>query len=361
MMAMFLRCLMFVFGGHQLQRESALWWSRKERRGGKGAWTWYGLGFGNTLPRHGYCWLEPRFDWDRVRFRPQFTDEVLFGDNILHGQRLRHGVEPQIFFDSIQRLEMALNRLGQHTQTSSVRDCLVSWMAHICLQQFRVDVLHRAKRDIANDQRDGAVKGEHPFCMEHFQDIFVDKVYVMSGNRCEVKSVSTLAHLLFDFDDGLARTHWEYLPFRTLHRRAVLGARSLNVHAQHSPSEGLEEKFWRELWKSLLTYHRILPYPSHDAIMQRTKHGKRMWYSIIARKEDSADLDGHVEEMREGLNRREKRARAAKERMQRRREEYIDNLRWMWGRKSWQPGRPPSLPLWVAWDKEKWKEWIMKD
>jgi hypothetical protein len=27
MMAMFLRCLKFVFGGQQLQRESALWWS----------------------------------------------------------------------------------------------------------------------------------------------------------------------------------------------------------------------------------------------------------------------------------------------------------------------------------------------
>jgi hypothetical protein len=31
MMAMFLRCLRFVFGGHQLRRESALWWSKRER------------------------------------------------------------------------------------------------------------------------------------------------------------------------------------------------------------------------------------------------------------------------------------------------------------------------------------------
>ena len=31
MMAVFLRCLRFVFGGHMLERESALWWSRRDR------------------------------------------------------------------------------------------------------------------------------------------------------------------------------------------------------------------------------------------------------------------------------------------------------------------------------------------
>ena len=49
-MAMFLRCLRFVFGGYQLRRESALWWSRRERP----TRTWYGLGSCNTLPRYKY-------------------------------------------------------------------------------------------------------------------------------------------------------------------------------------------------------------------------------------------------------------------------------------------------------------------
>ena len=64
MMAMFLRCLRFVFGGHLLSRESALWWSRRERTAGEPAQlrVWHELGFCNTLPRYGYCWLEPKVD-----------------------------------------------------------------------------------------------------------------------------------------------------------------------------------------------------------------------------------------------------------------------------------------------------------
>ncbi|KIW19427.1 hypothetical protein PV08_03722 [Exophiala spinifera] len=64
MMAMALRCLRFVLGGHQLSRESALWWSRREREVGNPPRPriWYGLGFCNTLARYGYCWLEPRID-----------------------------------------------------------------------------------------------------------------------------------------------------------------------------------------------------------------------------------------------------------------------------------------------------------
>jgi hypothetical protein len=57
MMAMFLRCLPFVFGGHLLSRESALWWSRRERNVGEPPRLriWHGLGFCNTLPQYKYC------------------------------------------------------------------------------------------------------------------------------------------------------------------------------------------------------------------------------------------------------------------------------------------------------------------
>ena len=206
-MAMFLRCLRFVFGGHQLQRESALWWSRKERLGEKCMWSWYGLGFCNTLPRHGYCWMEPRFDWDRMRFSSQFTDKVLFGNNVLHGQRLRRGAALQTFLNSIQQLEMALSWLAQHSQNALIYDRLISWIVHICLQQFRMDVLGRIKREIRIDQRREALNGREPFCMEYFRKIIAEKVHIISGNRCEIKRVSTLAYFLFCFDDEFPRTH----------------------------------------------------------------------------------------------------------------------------------------------------------
>ena len=124
MMAMALRCLRFVLGGHQLYRESALWWSRCEREVGDPPQQriWYGLGFCNTLSRYGYCWLEPRIDWERLVFKSEVTDRVLFGNSMLRGQYLRRGGRVEDFFNTTRRLELALQWLEQHHRHEIVRD-----------------------------------------------------------------------------------------------------------------------------------------------------------------------------------------------------------------------------------------------
>jgi hypothetical protein len=93
MMAMFLRCLRFVLGGHELKRESALWWGKRERAPNEESEhrVWYGLGFGNTMGRYTYCWMERRVDWEELKFLPEIKDQVLFGNNTLRGQYLRRG------------------------------------------------------------------------------------------------------------------------------------------------------------------------------------------------------------------------------------------------------------------------------
>jgi hypothetical protein len=115
-MAMFLRCLRFVFGGHALRRESALWWSRRQRTVGQPPQQrlWYGLGFCNTLPRYKYCWLEPRLNWNQLTFRSHITDHVLFGNNMLRGQYLRRGGQVRDFFNTTQQLELALQWIEQY-------------------------------------------------------------------------------------------------------------------------------------------------------------------------------------------------------------------------------------------------------
>jgi hypothetical protein len=92
--------------------------------------------------------------------------------------------------------------------------------------------------------------------------------------------------------------------------------------------------------------------------MQKTKDGKRMWYSLIGRERDIASVEDDVKEKPEERCRSERSERARKERMQRRQEEYVGGLRWAWGRKSWQPGLPEALPTWLIWEKKQWKEWI---
>jgi hypothetical protein len=324
-MAMFLRCLRFVFGGHLLSRESALWWSRRERQVGDPPRlrVWYGLGFSNTLPRYGYCWIEPRVDWERITFQSQITDQVLFGNNMLRDQYLRRGGRVRDFFAATQRLELALEWIDQCRDKATIRNRLLIWMVHICLQQFRMDVLSSLKTEIFEEEREAALEGQRPFCVEYFQEIFGYDIHLMSGNRCDFKVVSQLGHFLFDYDDGRVRAHWEDRPFRKLYRRARTALRL------RCSAIDLDETFARHFWRCLYRYHWILPYPCTEVLLQTTKQSRRMWYSIQPIPE------------------------AADERVTR-----LDADVWEWARKSWRPGFPPAVPRYVWWSKEEWQEWI---
>jgi hypothetical protein len=68
-------------------------------------------------------------------------------------------------------------------------------------------VLGSVRGEIVQERRAEAIKGEVGFCMEYFSEIMTNRVYLMSGNRCDFKQASDLAHFLFDFDDGRIRAH----------------------------------------------------------------------------------------------------------------------------------------------------------
>lgn len=317
MMAMFLRCLRYVCGGHLLEQEGALWHSKRERTVGDPPRLrlWYGLGFKNTLPMHKYCWMEPRIDWNTVQFKSDVTDNVLFGNKTLQGEYLRRGRQAKGFFDISRQLELALDWIGEHRNNDRLCDRLVSWMVHICLVQFRLDVMSAVKGEVKSEVQEEALKGEKGLCHEYVDEIMRGGCYLMSGNKTEFKQVSRLGHFLFDFDDGVVREHWEDRPFRVLYRRARTGVRIRNRQ--------YKRLFQARLWEWLYEYHWVLPYPCGNALLQTTKTGKRMWYSI----QRSAEDDRRSE-------------------------------KWERARKGWQGGRPREFPAWTKWGKEEWQQWI---
>jgi hypothetical protein len=323
MMAMFLRCLQFVLSGHALPRESALWWSRRDRMVGQERRIWYGLGFSNTLPRYGYCWLEPRFDWTRLVFLPAVTDRVLFGNSMLRGRYLRRGGQVQDFFHLTRRLELALDWLGQYARHQGIRDWMISWIIHICLQQFRVDILASVRAEIRREVREEALRGGEPFCYEYFEEIMVGGVYLSSGNRAEIKVATHLGHCLFDYGDGdhWRRDHWEDRPFRKMYRRA-----STALQVRFGEHSAMDRRFRRRFWRALFNHHWILPHPAGGQLLQTTKEGHRMWYSLVTgATTDVARLEPSA---------------------------------WSWGRKNWQAGRPSPLPEYLSWDKGDWEDWL---
>lgn len=319
-LAMFLRCLRFVFGGHQLERESALWWSRRELR----TRVWYGLGFCNTMPRYGYCWLEPRLDWERLTFDEDVTEQVLFGNAMLRDQYLRHGGQIQDFFNTTRRLELALTWIDRHHQNQRIRDELIHWMVHICLQQFRIDVLRTVQFEISEDHREEALQGTQPFSYEYLDQIMPAGLHLVSGNRSDFKEVSKLVRFLFHFDDGRARNHWQDRPFRKLYQRARMA-----LDLRHAALE-LGTTFSRRLMRYLVSHHWILPYPFKDGLMQTTKEGRRMWYSIQPRRNAAEPLV------------------------------VVPLKHWEWAQKSWRAGQPPALHRSISWSKEEFEAWMAR-
>lgn len=312
MMFAFLRCLRFVMGGHRLEPETAMWASQRRSGEGQQQRRWYGLGFCNTLPRYRYCWLEPRVDWERLCFQPSVTNGMLFGNSVLRGQTMRRGREVTAFFDMALALERGIEWIERNRHNQAVREEVLTWLVHICLKQFRLDVLHAVKAEIREDRRDEALKGERAFCHDYFADIMTDGCYLMSGNRCDFKAPSTLVSYLLDHDDQRLRQHWDHKPFRKLYQRARA---KLNREDRE-----LEREFTQRYRRWLSRYHWVLPYPCSNALLQTSKAGgRRMWYSI------SYDEEGR---------------------------------RWVWGRKNWQDGQPPRWPASVSRNETEWAQWI---
>lgn len=312
MMFAFLRCLRFVIGGHQLEPETAMWASKRTLGEAPQQRNWYGLGFCNTLPRYKYCWLEPRIDWQRLCFKPDVTNSILFGNGVLRGQTIRRGAQLAAFFDTAVALERGLTWIEKNRENGIIREEVLSWMVYVCLKQLRLDVLNAVKTEIKEEKRGEAMKGEQPFCYNYFDEIMVDGCYLLSGNRCDFKVPSDLAAFLLNDGDGLARQHWEDKPFRKLYQRAKIG---LGMQGDE-----LVEKFTRRYWRWLFKYHWVLPYPCGNALLQTSKaEGRRMWYSI---KQDE------------------------------------ERKTWIWGRKKWEEGEPRRFPRVAGRQEKAWEDWI---
>lgn len=74
-------------------------------------------------------------------------------------------------------------------------------------QQFRMDIMNSVRAGIHVKHRTEGLEGEAAFCQKHFDHIMVAPMYMVSGNKSHLKRADHLVHLLFDFDDGRARTH----------------------------------------------------------------------------------------------------------------------------------------------------------
>ncbi|RKK90846.1 hypothetical protein BFJ68_g16350 [Fusarium oxysporum] len=275
MMDMLLQCLQVAVGGRDYSRQGALWWSRRELLQPAGLpRVYYGLGFGQTLEQYGYCWIEPRINWTLLRFLPDITDSVLFGNGTLHKRYLKYGGHVKHFFDLSRRANLGLEWLRRYPKEDAITDQIVSWLCHICLQQMRADILHSIQGDLRPKVRTTILDDDVQFCRKGLSTALVNGMAAVSGNHANVKSPQEVAQTLFGFDGRRLRGHWENKPFRKLHQWIYTALQHMSAGSMLLPA------FVRRLQCYLFAYHWVLPYPTPGGLAPRTKDGKRRWFSI---------------------------------------------------------------------------------
>jgi hypothetical protein len=82
-MLMFLRCLQFFYSSGLIQRAGGLWQDvRLERNVNQpdGLRRYEGLGFCDSMKRHGYAWFMDKVDWKTMTFQQPFTQYMMFNN-----------------------------------------------------------------------------------------------------------------------------------------------------------------------------------------------------------------------------------------------------------------------------------------
>lgn len=323
-MAMFLRCLRFSIGSYDYSRHGALWWSRRDLRGGPSSSdrTVYGLGFQATLQKYGYCWIEPKIDWNELVFQSDVRENILFGVPTMQREVLKRYLHLYSFFNNCDHVDTALSLLTTHHKNISISKQLLHWLIHIILKQFRIDVLAPIHRELIPEQIPMALQGDIGFSYAQLRQVFKNpELHLVAGNHTEYKEPGLLMNFLFGYHDHLIRNHWSHKPFRILHQRARAAIGKL-------ASQRLLGQFDQLFRRSFLLYHWIIPYPSSDGLSQTTKKGLRMWYSV----------DTNI--ISEGLD-------------------INPSLRsWVWAKKKWRRGQTPAYPIYINWNQDGWKSWI---
>lgn len=273
-MAMFLRCIQYTVGENTIHREPALWWSRHVGRR-----TWYGLGFETTLPKYGYCWIEPRIDWQKMVFKPRYTDSMLFGNRILGSRYNIHGPQLNEFSAASKRIEHCVRLMVVHRELEPVMKLLRQIIVHSILAQFRSDVLQNLRKFVREQHLDHVDRADRGLSYDYITKVVNQSVVPVTGNRMggTVRDVHAFVKHLF-----LEHKHeeaWSRRPYRILYG-FVRETLSEHYHLRYE-TNAIETLLWRVLF----TYHWILPYPSKIAFLQNNKKGARMWYSIVTRDE----------------------------------------------------------------------------
>ena len=146
-------------------------------------------------------------DGSRLQFNSEATGQMLFENSMLRGQYLLVA-DCSGRFRPYSTDELALQWLANNRDVEAICERMLLWIVHTSFQQFRWTRCS-VSRQMNERSREDAMEGFHSLCLERLEEVMLDSVYLILGNRCDCRAVPSLASFLFEFDDGQLRNHWK--------------------------------------------------------------------------------------------------------------------------------------------------------
>lgn len=293
-MMMFLKCLLYVYGGQggHPQQSLGLWIDRRTqpRPGSDTEFIQEGMALGPSLAKYGYGWLASKVDWTVMVFKPAHRAYIVFNtpsiQSVYHQRywAVRQSKDDFLIFHDV------LQRVQDYHLDSDRSALLLQLLVDLCLRAFRQDVF-RALSERQTQQPlnahwiEKARAGEVALDIHGFRQVFdigiiENDLHFVNTKNSAIRHLETLFIRLWGWDgDGnngdWERKHWEYKPYRVLFRQ------SYGIIAQF---HGMQQaRAWRQrLKETWIRSHWILPYPNSSTFWSRgTKQGRlQVWSSV---------------------------------------------------------------------------------
>lgn len=297
MMVMFLTCLRYSVAGGVLQARSALWLTQRQTEGRQ---TKHGLGFKETLSKYSIAWLASVVDWDKMRFKQEFAQSILFDSHALRKRLLKHSRLAKDFIGLVARMDVGLDfidhMLTTHDGTPfyTVRSSpapleeVLTYISHVIFSEYRRSVITYNLEAIHPELRQEAQKADQPFTMKLWRRLLIREPFVIVGNSATAHP-NQLFRLLFGWDDlnkkggPLDRGKWNKKPYRLLAQR-------LFIFLQDRLQGKI--RFWRRdvsmiMCYQFFKYHNFVNYASGTYFQSlSTGHRLRQWYITEMREVD---------------------------------------------------------------------------
>lgn len=263
------------FNNSNLGREKVLWLDSRTSLASHGQETVErGLGFERTCIQQRYGWWTPGLvDWSKLYFLPEYTKQMYGWDRGLRGTPTGQGRQAQ---DARQQMDVCFERLREPDLSATEKEEATTALVHICLRQFRGDVLLALKQ--RGDTLDANTCSEDSVRFDHtgIWTALGVPPYRVTHNRTQYKNPVELWQLIWGTEKSTwPRTHFSDKPYRNYAR----------ICREFFLNRGNDLAYFDDLLLSLFwIWHPLCPYPSAAGTLISTKTGKgkgeRQWWSV---------------------------------------------------------------------------------